>query len=83
MIPLSISRWQIDTFLDVFWILYHFIYSYSGAYLQTDIVNEILESNIISKPFCSLITWLTNELGTLLKLDEQVCFFFILLANIY
>lgn len=46
--------------------------SYQGDCLQASVVDELLENGVNSTSFRSLITWITNELGGLLDLDEQV-----------
>lgn len=46
--------------------------SYEGDCLQASVVDELLENGVNSTAFRSLITWITNELGGLLDLDEQV-----------
>lgn len=46
--------------------------SYQGECLQASVVDELLENGVNSAAFRSLITWITNELGSLLDLDEQV-----------
>lgn len=35
-------------------------------------MEDVLENGVNSTAFRSLVTWLTNELGVLLDLDEQV-----------
>lgn len=46
--------------------------SYQGECLQASVVDELLENGINSAAFRALVTWITNELGGLLDLDEQV-----------
>lgn len=52
--------------------------SYQGECLQASIVDELLENGVNSAAFRSLITWITNELGSLLDLDEQVAHFYVM-----
>lgn len=46
--------------------------SYQGDCLQESVIEEALENGLDSMSFCSLVNWLTGELGVLLNLDEQV-----------
>lgn len=50
--------------------------------LQSSAIENILEDGINSKSFRSLIFWVTNELGALLNLDEQVSRMFNFLLHI-
>lgn len=49
-----------------------FRFSYQGECLQTAVMEDVLEHGVNSTAFRSLVTWLTNDLGVLLDLDEQV-----------
>lgn len=49
--------------------------SYQGDCLQEYVIEEVLENGLESKSFCSLVKWLTGELGVLLNLDEQVGYY--------
>lgn len=49
--------------------------SYQGDGLRESVIEEALENGLSSELFCSLVKWLTSELGALLNLDEQVGYY--------
>lgn len=65
--------WMVRNSLEDNSFSFEFVHKrYQGNCLQVSVVEELLDQGIKSNDFRSLIYWITNELGGLLNLDEQI-----------